>query len=78
MKVAIDTVSFVHVSYPMADDWELIQERIERAAAFWRGELVGSGAGFGQRDLEFQFSSETAAVQFKQDLDETVTIQPTS
>lgn len=52
----------LNVSYPLCDNFGAMDRRIEKIV----GESVGGGAGFGERDLDFEFDSRaerTAAIK---------------
>ena len=46
------------VSYPFDNDYKKIQVKIEKAVKKFNAEETGSGAGFGMRDLNFEFKKE--------------------
>jgi hypothetical protein len=45
----------LNVAYPLDSHYGTIERKIERTI---RAESVGSGAGFGERDLDFEFPTK--------------------
>lgn len=57
----------VTVGYPIRSEQVVIKEvddRLRSMALFLGGEFSGSGAGFGMRDLSFDFGSEAKANEY--------------
>jgi hypothetical protein len=46
------------ISYPFDSDYKKIQAKIEKVVKKFHAEETGSGAGFGMRDLNFEFKKE--------------------
>lgn len=51
----------IEFSFPLNQKWLQVDDNISAIARKHKGQCTDSGAGFGRRDMVFEFSNEAAA-----------------
>ena len=58
----------IYVTFPLTSNFAVETEKLRVVAEKYNGMDVGSGAGFGQRDIHFEFKTKEAAVAAEKEM----------